>query len=71
MYKLNNSTFFADLGEPCSVNIPTQNKSIPFDPANTDYQQFVRDIKNGVQLNDANGNAITGVELTTFISTLP
>jgi hypothetical protein len=40
-------------------------------PNNADYQQFVRDIKNGVQLNDANGNAITGTELTTFISTLP
>ena len=44
---------------------------IPLALDNTDYQQFVRDIKNGVQLNDANGNAITGAELTTFISTLP
>jgi len=46
-------------------------KSFLFHPDNTDYQQFVRDINNGVQLNDANGNAITGTELTTFISTLP
>jgi hypothetical protein len=45
--------------------------SIPFNPDNTDYQQFVRDIKNGVQLNDAEGNPITGTALTTFIGTLP
>jgi N-acetylglucosamine-6-phosphate deacetylase len=44
---------------------------IPLAPENTDYQQFVRDIKNGVQLNDAEGNPITGAALTTFISTLP
>jgi len=55
---------------PCVIRT-TDGACIPFDEANTDYQQFVRDIKNGVQLNDANGNAITGTELTTFISTLP
>jgi len=45
--------------------------NIPFAHDNTDYQQFVRDIKSGVQLNDAEGNPITGSALTTFISTLP
>jgi len=45
--------------------------SFVFDLNNTDYQQFVRDINNGVQLNDAEGNPITGSALTTFISTLP
>jgi hypothetical protein len=44
---------------------------IPFDLANTDYQQFKRDIQNGVVLNDAEGNPITGAALTTFIGTLP
>jgi len=44
---------------------------IPFAPDNTDYQQFVRDIKSGAQLNDAEGNPITGSALTTFMETLP
>ena len=38
---------------------------------NTDYQQFKKDIQNGVVLNDASGNPITGSALTTFIGTLP
>jgi hypothetical protein len=29
-------------GEVCSVTIVGQNISIPFDPANTDYQEFLR-----------------------------
>ena len=45
--------------------------SVPFAHDNTDYQQFVRDIQNGVQLNDAEGNPITGSALTTFMETLP
>jgi len=44
---------------------------IPFEPANTDYQQFKKDIQNGVVLNDAEGNPITGDALTTFMETLP
>jgi len=47
------------------------NAFIPFVLDNTDYQQFVRDINNGVQLNDAEGNPITGSALTTFMETLP
>jgi hypothetical protein len=44
--------------------------SIPFDPANTDYQTFKSDIANGAELLDADGNPITGDELTTFIGGL-
>jgi len=43
----------------------------PMHPDNTDYQQFVRDIKNGVQLNDAEGNQMTPEQITTFLETLP
>ena len=28
-------------GEPCAVTIVGQNISIPFDPANTDYQAYL------------------------------
>jgi hypothetical protein len=45
--------------------------SFIFAPDNTDYQQFKKDIQNGVVLNDAEGNPITGSDLTTFIGTLP
>jgi len=45
--------------------------SFIFSPDNTDYQQFKKDIQNGVVLNDAEGNPITGSALTTFIGTLP
>jgi hypothetical protein len=44
---------------------------IPLHSDNTDYQQFVRDIKNGVVLNDAEGNPITGTDLVTFLNSLP
>jgi len=44
---------------------------IPVSSDNTDYQQFKKDIQNGVVLNDAEGNPITGSALTTFLATLP
>ena len=49
----------------------TDGAAIPFHPDNTDYQQFKKDIQNGVVLNDAEGNPITGEALTTFIASLP
>jgi hypothetical protein len=44
---------------------------IPFNPLNTDYQQFKRDIANNVQLADATGNVMTSSDVTTFLGTLP
>jgi len=61
----------ASVSTPCSVTIVGQHISIPFAPDNTDYQQFKKDIQNGVVLNDAEGNPITGSALTTFMETLP
>jgi len=58
------------LNKSISVN-RSDGWSIPFALDNTDYQQFKKDINNGVQLNDAEGNPITGETLTTFIGTLP
>ena len=59
--KQSNSMVFRDV----------DNTSIPMIVDNTDYQQFKKDIQNGVVLNDAEGNPITGSALTTFIGTLP
>ena len=58
-------------GNSSQVVQRSDNAFIPFVPENTDYQQFKKDIQNGVVLNDAEGNPITGSALTTFMETLP
>ena len=46
--------------------------SIPFDPANTDYQQFKQAInEDTAQLQDADGNLMTAEEAKAFVATLP
>jgi len=47
------------------------NAHIPYSPDNTDYQQFKKDLANGVELNDAEGNQMTPEQITTFLETLP
>ena len=44
--------------------------SIPFDPANTDYQAFKKDLANGVSLEDADGNTMSAEQITTFLAGL-
>jgi hypothetical protein len=39
----------------------SDNASIPFDPANTDYANFKKDLANGAELQDADGNVIDGI----------
>jgi hypothetical protein len=43
-YKLQNNY---KTGEPCSVTIIEQNISIPFDPANVDYQAYLKWVSEG------------------------
>jgi len=68
MYKIN-----TDSQEQTIIIKVDNNAIISFGKwiANTDYQQFKKDIQNGVVLNDAEGNPITGSALTTFMETLP
>jgi len=54
-----------------SVVRATDGASIPFSPDNTDYQQFKKDLANGVELKDAEGNQMTPEQITTFLETLP
>jgi hypothetical protein len=35
--------------------------TIPFDPANTDYANFKKDLADGAELFDAEGNVIDGI----------
>lgn len=45
---------------------------IPFDPTNTNYQQFKQSINDDTaQLEDADGNLMTADEAKTFVATLP
>ena len=44
---------------------------IPFDPANTDYQQFKTDVLGGAELQDAEGGTMTQEQTNDFIATLP
>jgi len=46
-------------------------KSFLFDTNNSDYQQFKKDLADGVTLNDVNGNAMTAEQITAFLGTLP
>jgi hypothetical protein len=58
-------------GTICSVFKQNENKCIPFDPDNTDYQTFKKDLANGVALSDAEGTAMTADQIKTFLETLP
>jgi uncharacterized protein YjbI with pentapeptide repeats len=43
--------------------------SIPFDPANTDYANFKKEVLAGAELQDADGNVMT--DASAFIASLP
>ena len=45
---------------------------IPFDPANTDYARFKKEInEETAELQDADGNTMTAAEAKAFVATLP
>jgi hypothetical protein len=46
------------------------NAYIPFDSANTDYQVFKADLAKGVELQNANGVAMTADQIKTFLAGL-
>ena len=58
MYKLGkiNPTY----GNQAVIRI-FDNAWIPFDPANTDYSKFKKDLADGAELQDAAGNVIDGI----------
>ncbi len=46
--------------------------SIPFDPDNTDYANFKKEINaETVELQDAEGNTMTAAEAKAYVATLP
>ena len=68
MYKLQKNS----LNEICAVTIVGQPISIPFDPANTDYANFKKEIlADEAQLQDADGNTMSATQAKTYVATLP
>jgi len=47
------------------------NAYIPFDPANTDYANFKKDVLAGAELQDADGNVMTPEQAKAYVATLP
>ena len=66
MYKLQPN---APDGKPHSVIRLSDATFIPFDPANTDYQTFKKEVLAGAELQDADGNVMTQADA--FIKELP
>jgi len=67
MYKLNKPTLS---GQEFVTHL-SDGACIPFDPANTDYQQFKTQVLAGAELQDADGNVMTQEQADAFIATLP
>ena len=69
MYKLNRNIFG---GQPNGVIRLADTATIPFDPANTDYANFKKEIlADEAQLQDAEGNTMTPEQAKTYVATLP
>jgi hypothetical protein len=71
MYKLQPNNPITN--EPAQiVKRLSDNACIPFDPANTDYQNFKAQINaDEAQLEDADGNVMSAEEAKAYVATLP
>jgi hypothetical protein len=71
MYKLIKNIFKDDI-RAVNKQMDGVLLSIPFDPANTDYANFKKDInEETAELQDADGNTMTTAEAKEFVATLP
>lgn len=59
------------LGQINSVLRLADASFIPFDPENSDYKQFKKDVIEGAELQNSDGVPMTPDEAMTFISNLP
>jgi len=69
MYKLLPNTPLKNEPAQCILRL-SDNAFIPFDPDNTDYQAFKKDLANGVALQDDTGTAMSAADITTFLQGL-
>jgi len=66
MYKLKTDCF----GEINGVKNLENGDVIPFDPANTDYANFKKEVLAGAELQDADGNVMTQEQANQFVGSL-
>lgn len=71
MYQLNKDSRSGLISSVNKKNEDGSGWSIPFDPANTDYQTFKRDLAEGVELQDPEGNLMTQEQVDEFLRTIP
>jgi hypothetical protein len=69
MYKQLIDKFTNEVSDKCVQRL-SDTAFIPFDPANTDYQNFKADLATGVVLNNADGFAMTAEQITEFLQGL-
>jgi len=67
MYKLSPNSW--DGTSSKSIIRLSDDACIPFDPANTDYQTFKKEVLAGAELQDAAGNVMTDAK--DYVRTLP
>ena len=68
MYKLQKNTITNTVSVVIRI---VDNAFIPFDPANTDYQTFKKEVLAGAELQDADGNVMTQEQANQFVGSLP
>jgi hypothetical protein len=66
MYKLYKPKF----GNESVIRL-SDNAYIPFDPANTDFANFKKDLIEGAELQNAEGEVMTKADITEFMRSLP
>jgi hypothetical protein len=67
MYKIPNTLEGWIVQSVIKIDEDGRQYAIPFDPANTDYANFKKEVLAGAELQDADGNVMTDA----FIATLP
>jgi len=68
MYKKLPDTIY---GETKAILRLSDGACIPFDPDNTDYTRFKKDLQDGVELQDAEGRVMTKEQVEEFMRGLP
>jgi uncharacterized protein YjbI with pentapeptide repeats len=68
MYKMQTNKYEENISVVICV---LDNAFIPFDPANTDYANFKKEVLAGAELQDADGNVMTQEQANAYIASLP
>ena len=70
MYKIPNTLEGWTVQSVIKIDEDGRQYAIPFDPANTDYQTFKKEVLAGAELQDADGNVMTQEQANQFVGSL-